>query len=231
MRRGDPAVSAIARDVGEEPVDVEERRERRPLLRALVDHQRGADAAVRVAAALERAPVGRGAGQHVGEIREGAGGGQREPVAQRLERAGLRLHVVREVRERVPLPHPRLVVDVLVAAGERDRLERDEADLVGVLDGEPDDAAHLVVVDGLHDRDDQAHVDARRVQVLDGAQLHVEQVADLAVRVRLLADAVELQVGDAHARPRRAACANAGSCAKRIPLVAACTLKYPMSRA
>ena len=36
-----------------------------------------------------------------------------------------------------------------------------------------------------------------RVQVLDRAQLDVEEVADLAVRVGLVADAVELQVGDA----------------------------------
>jgi hypothetical protein len=33
------------------------------------------------------------------------------------------------------------------------------------------------------------------VQVLDGPQLHVEQIADLAVRVGGVADAVELQVG------------------------------------
>ncbi len=50
--------------------------------------------------------------------------------------------------------------------------------------------------------DDEADVDARGVEVLDRAQLHVEQVADLAVRVGVLADAVELQVGDAQARPR-----------------------------
>ena len=40
------------------------------------------------------------------------------------------------------------------------------------------------------------------VQVLDRAQLDVEEVADLAVRVGLVADAVELQVGDAQARRR-----------------------------
>ena len=63
-------------------------------------------------------------------------------------------------------------------------------------------AADLVVVDGVDDRDDQAHVDARGVEVLDGAQLHVEEVADLAVAVGGVGDAVELQVRDAQARRR-----------------------------
>ena len=41
------------------------------------------------------------------------------------------------------------------------------------------------------------------VAVLDRAQLDVEEVADLAVRVRRFAHAVELQVGDPHARLAR----------------------------
>ena len=64
-----------------------------------------------------------------------------------------------------------------------------------------------------------------RVQVLDRAQLHVEEVADLAVRVGLVADAVELQVGDAQAGLLAPAARTRGSCAKRMPLVAHCTAK------
>ena len=45
------------------------------------------------------------------------------------------------------------------------------------------------------DGDDRDDVDAGLVQVLDRAQLDVEQVADAAVRVGGVADAVELQVG------------------------------------
>ena len=41
------------------------------------------------------------------------------------------------------------------------------------------------------------------MHVLDGAQLHVEQVADLAMAVGVVADAVELQVGVAQARFER----------------------------
>ena len=101
--------------------------------------------------------------------------------------------------KRVALGVPLLVGDVLVAAGERHRLKRDEADLVAVLQRELHDRPDLIVVDGVDDRHDQADVDAGGVQVLDGAQLDVEQVADLAVRVGLLGHAVELQVGDPHA--------------------------------
>ena len=53
-------------------------------------------------------------------------------------------------------------------------------------------------------------------------QLDVEQVADLAVAVGRVADAVELQVGDAQAG-LLGRMANSGSWAKRMPLVADCT--------
>ena len=44
------------------------------------------------------------------------------------------------------------------------------------------------------------------VQVLDRAKLDVEQIADLSMRVGLLADAVELQIGDAEARVASLSC-------------------------
>jgi hypothetical protein len=103
------------------------------------------------------------------------------------------------VRQRIALLIPLFVGDLLVAAGERHRLERDEADLVAVLQRELDDRSDLIVVDRVDDRHDEADVDAGGVQVLDRAQLHLEQVADLAMGVRLLGDPVELEVGDAHA--------------------------------
>ena len=59
---------------------------------------------------------------------------------------------------------------------------------------EPDDVADLVVVDRVDDRHDQRHVDAVLVEVLDRPQLDVVEVADLAVLVVLVADAVELEV-------------------------------------
>ena len=113
------------------------------------------------------------------------------------------LHVVREVRQRVALRLPALVGDLLVAAGEAHRLEREEVDLPRVVERELDDAADLLVVDAVDDRDDRHDVDAGAPEVLDRAQLDVEQVADAAVRVGGIADAVELQVGVAQARLRR----------------------------
>ena len=62
---------------------------------------------------------------------------------------------------------------------------------------ELEDVADLVVVDGVDDRHHERDVDAGCVEVLDRAQLDVEEVADLAVLVVLVADAVELQVGEA----------------------------------
>ena len=81
----------------------------------------------------------------------------------------------------------------------RNRLERQEADRLGIVERELDDASDLLVVDAVDDGDDRNDLDAGLVQVLDGLQLHVEQVADLAVRVGGVADAVELQIGVAQA--------------------------------
>ena len=106
----------------------------------------------------------------------------------------------------------------------RHRLERQEVDLLRVVERELDDAADLLVVDAVDDRDDRDDVDAGAVEVLDRAQLDVEQVADAAVRVGRVADAVELEVGVAQARLRRPAFANSGLLANSMPLVAAWTL-------
>src|SRR5207253_2507310 len=66
--------------------------------------------------------------------------------------------------------------------------------LVNVLGGELDYLADGVVVDCVDDGGDQSHLDADRREVLNRAQLHVEEVADAPVLVLLLAHAVELQI-------------------------------------
>ena len=53
------------------------------------DYQRRAHAAVRVAAALHRPPVGPGPLDQIRGIGEGGRSGEREPVPQRLEHTGL----------------------------------------------------------------------------------------------------------------------------------------------
>ncbi len=69
-----------------------------------------------------------------------------------------------------------------------------------IVQRELDDASDLLVVDAVDDGDDRNDLDAGLVHVLDGLQLHVEQVADLAMRVGRVADSVELQIGVAQAR-------------------------------
>ena len=169
------------------------------LLGFLVDHHRHADAAVRMAAARQVAPFRSWSVDEVRPVGEGAHEGDREPVAHRLSDAGLILHVVRQVRQRVALRSAALVGDELVAAGERHRLERQEVDLLRVVERELNDTTHLLVVHAVDDRRDRNDIDAGGVQILDRAQLDVEQVADEPMRVGGVADAVELQVGIAQA--------------------------------
>ena len=165
----------------------------------LVDHHGHADAAVGMASAGELAPLGAGPVDEIGPVGEGAHEADGEPVALRLAEADLLLDVVRHVREGVALGNAALVGDFLVAAGKADRLEAEEADLLGVVEGELDDAAHLLVVDAVDDGGDGDDLDAGFVQIVDGLELHVEEVADLAVRVGGVADAVELEVDVAQA--------------------------------
>src|SRR5260370_33205151 len=68
-------------DVLDELGSIQEARDRRPLLGLLVDHHGGAYAAIRMAAAGERAPLRFGARNEVREATEGAGKGDWEQVA------------------------------------------------------------------------------------------------------------------------------------------------------
>ncbi len=148
----------------------------------------------------------------------------REPVADRLADARLVLHVVRQVRQRVALRGAALVRHFLVAARERHRLERQELDLLGVVERELDDPADLLVVDAVDDRDDGDDVDAGAVA---------------GSRSRAASRRTDCRRGDAswpRCRCRQTAdtrsadrlrppvFANSGFFANSMPLVAACTL-------
>jgi hypothetical protein len=78
-----------------------------------------------------------------------------------------------------------------------------EPDLLRIVERELDDPADLLVVDPVHDRHDRNDFDARLVQVVDRLQLHIKQVAHLAVRVGRVADPVKLQVRIPHTGFRR----------------------------
>ena len=130
----------------------------------------------------------------IGPVREGGHETDREPVALGNAETNLVLDVVGHVRESVALCETALFADVLVAAGEADRLERKEADFLGIVERELDDAANLLVVNAVNDGRHRDDIDAGFVQIVDGLELYVEEIADLAVRVGGVADAVELEV-------------------------------------
>jgi len=104
------------------------------------------------------------------------------------------------VRKRVALPQTPFRRDVFVASRERNRLEAYERNLLGVFHRELYDRPHLIVVHVVDDGHHQHDLNSGLVHVLNRAQLHVKQVADLPVAVRVVADAVELQVRVAHPR-------------------------------
>ena len=147
-----------------------------------------------MAAAGQLAPIRVRPVDQIGEIGERAHEGDREPVANGLAEAGLILHVVRQVRQRVALGLAALIGDGFVAAGEGNRLEAQERNLLGIVEREAHHRAHLLIVHAVDQRDHRDDVDAGAVQILDRAQLHVEQVADRAMRIGFVADAVELQI-------------------------------------
>ena len=60
--------------------------------------------------------------------------------------------------------------------------------------GETNDRTDLIVVDAVDERGDQNDFNTRFVKVVDRAHLHVEQVADLTMAVRIVADSVELKI-------------------------------------
>src|SRR5688500_13891415 len=103
------------------------------------------------------------------------------------------------MRQRVTLLQTTLLGDQLVAAGERYRLERDERDLLWILESEADDRAHLIVIDTVDERRNKNDVHAGFVKIVDRTKLYVEQVADLPVRVRVVSDTVELQIDEPQA--------------------------------
>src|ERR1041384_480583 len=99
-----------------------------------------------------------------------------------------------EGRKCVALLQSTLLGDLFVAPGKRNRLERKERDLLRIVERETNDRANLIVVDAVYECRNEHDLDASFVQVVDGAHLHVEEVADLAVAVGVVADTVELQV-------------------------------------
>jgi hypothetical protein len=180
--------------VGDQALNIQELRHRGHLFRFFVDHYGRTNSAVRMAAARNLSPIALGPVNHVGEIGKSSHQRKREPVARRFRDADLIPHIVCKVGERVTLLQTTLFGDQLVTAGERYRLKRDERDLLRILECEPNDRSDLVVVDSVYKRGYEDDVDAGFVKIVDRTKLYVEQVTDLTMRVRIIADAVELQI-------------------------------------
>ncbi len=154
----------------------------------------GETAELRRLRSLQRAQV-------IGQGGEGRHGAEREPVAVRIDLSiEVACELVRQVRDRITLTVAILVADLLVPAAEGDRLERDPAHAVGVVDQELKQRPDLLVVERVHHGDHRGDVNAGGVHVLDRLELGVEQVGDVAVRVGFVGHAVELEVSRVEAR-------------------------------
>src|SRR6185436_2368515 len=180
--------------VSDETRNMQKLRHRTHLFVFLVDHHRRADATVRVASAGDLSPFGVWTMYKIRKVSKRSHQRQREPIARRFSDTNLVLHIVREVRQRVALLQTTLRSDLFVATGERNRLERQKRDLLRIVECEANDRTDLIVVDTVDQRRNENDLNACFVQVVDGAHLHVEQVADLTMAVGVVADAVKLKV-------------------------------------
>ena len=84
-------------------------------------------------------------------------------------------------------------VEVVEAAGLLDGLEGDAAD-AGLLEGEVDDGAELVVVDSAFDGDDEGGGDVELVEAFEGAFADVAEVGAAELHEGFAAEGVELEV-------------------------------------
>src|SRR5262249_20084804 len=131
----------------------------------------------------------------VGPIGKGAHERDRKPVANGLAKPRLVLHIVSHVGQGVPLRLTAFVSDLLVTSGEGNRLEREELNLLRIVERELNDASDLLVVNAVDDRGNGNDIYAGLVKVLDCSQLDVKKVSNLAVLVSRVADSVKLKIG------------------------------------
>ena len=107
-----------------------------------------------------------------------------------------------QMGEGVALAQPAFVRDFLISTCKGDRLERDKGDLLRVVEGKTDNRPHLIIVDIIQEGRYQNDLDASLVGILDSSKLDIEQVADVAVTVGLIANSIELIVEEAEAPPQ-----------------------------
>src|SRR6266403_644898 len=107
------------------------------------------------------------------ESGKGGDEGDGEPIAGRLHFADLAADVLRKMRKGVALAQAALRGDIFVAAGEGNRLEADEGDLLGIFHREFHDCADLIVVDVVYDGDYQHDLVCRLLLEKKKEKIHV----------------------------------------------------------
>src|ERR1044072_3990238 len=117
-----------------------------------------------------------------------------EPISGWFGDTNLILYVVGQMRQRIPLLQSTLRGNLFVTTGERHWLERKERNLLWIVERETNDGSNLIVVDSIHERSNQNNFDAGFVKIINRSHLHIEQVSNLAMTVRIVSDSVELQV-------------------------------------
>ncbi len=90
--------------------------------------------------------------------------------------------------------HAAIICDLFIASGEGNRLEAKEADGLGIVEGKLNDAPNLLIVDAVDNGRDRNDINTGVMQIVNGAKLYIEQVADLTMRVGGVADTIKLQV-------------------------------------
>src|SRR5476649_1411214 len=152
-----------------------------------------------MASARNLPPLGLRPVNQIREICERSHQRQWKPIPRWFSDAHLVLHIVREMRQRISLLQAPLSSNCFIAAGERDWLKRKERNLFGIIQRESDNRTNLIVVDSVNQGRDQNDLDTSLVQVIDRAQLHIEEISYLSVTVSVVTDAVELEIHVAQA--------------------------------
>src|ERR1043166_8065480 len=130
----------------------------------------------------------------VGKISEGSHQRQREPVACRFSDADLIFHIVRQVRQSITLLETTLRRDCFITTGERHGLEREEGNLLWIVQGEPDNRTDLIVVNSVDQRSHEYDLNPRLMQIVNRPQLDVKKIADLPMTIRIVAHPIKLEI-------------------------------------
>src|ERR1051326_4170698 len=107
---------------------------------------------------------------------------------------------MRQVRQRVSLLQTAFSRNRFVATSERNRLERKERNLLRVVECKPDNRPYLIVINPIDQCRNEYNLNSCFVKIVDCAQFHVEQVTDLTMTIRIVADPVKLEIDVAQAR-------------------------------